>query len=838
MLVAQMDAMVTPLGPMSGDTSELEREIDDCCSRPTRAPTSRARFASRPTRCGAPTRREIIVVSDGALGAGGRRLRARSTSATRSCRIVKVGKGGAQRRRHAVLRAPLPARQEPLRGDARGHEHRRPARGRRAHAPRRRPARRPDQAAPAARASACRASTRASRARAARSRRSIALADGTHDDLPADDHAYALLPERRRAKVLVVTEGNTYLEAALLLDEYLDVTDAHAGRVRRAVPRRRGEGWTRSIFDRRRRRPSCRAPNALYLDPRGPGSPVKVGRGAHAARLRQDRPQAPDRALPGARRRQHREGPQARPAERATRSSARREEGRRSSSPGRAAGTSSSRSASTSATATSRCAWRGRSSSWTRSTGSPTRTRSYLSSFRTGDVWRIPVAGDGAHAGDAQASRTATTQPVPVHEGRAVYLGEHAGFYELSLPAPRTREAAPTTAFAANLLDAAESAIAPATGARGRRQDGRARRGLPRRRAARDLGSTCCSIAALLTRDRVGDLPPEAHRMSAPARRALAFGALVVAIGALLGCGRTCTSSGTRARRIAWTSRGEPSTSSSRRGCSGSSCSCRTSSGCSGGRSPTCRSRSGWSRVRPARRLPRAARARAGAAGADGDDAEGLHRLPRRCVGLGPGRGLEDARAEIQKGLDAKPDGRPRPRRHVRAPPARRPPGRRREADARDRASRRARGCASSRRREDGLRRGDGHRERDAARVRPLPCGVLAARGHPLRRRADRRRSPRRGEPRAALRREGVRHPVPPPRPGRGRRPRPARPRPAFAWASRSTSTRRSSRAAPQTVQLTLKQGEAINGLDGVRSLDLKAGDNDVAVQERRARRR
>ena len=45
------------------------------------------------------------------------------------------------------------------------------------------------------------------------------------DDLPADDHAYALLPERRRARVQVVTRGNMYLEAALLLDEYLDGSD-------------------------------------------------------------------------------------------------------------------------------------------------------------------------------------------------------------------------------------------------------------------------------------------------------------------------------------------------------------------------------------------------------------------------------------------------------------------------------------------------------------------------------------------------------------------------------------------------------------------------------------
>src|SRR5262249_22532538 len=31
------------------------------------------------------------------------------------------------------------------------------------------------------------------------------------DELPADDVAYALLPERRRARILLVTSGNTYL---------------------------------------------------------------------------------------------------------------------------------------------------------------------------------------------------------------------------------------------------------------------------------------------------------------------------------------------------------------------------------------------------------------------------------------------------------------------------------------------------------------------------------------------------------------------------------------------------------------------------------------------------
>jgi hypothetical protein len=46
-----------------------------------------------------------------------------------------------------------------------------------------------------------------------------------------------------------------------------------------------------------------------------------------------------------------------------------------------------------------------------------------------------------------------STQPVPVHEGRAVMLGQQAGFYELTAGDQRTT-------FAANLLDASETAIA------------------------------------------------------------------------------------------------------------------------------------------------------------------------------------------------------------------------------------------------------------------------------------------------------------------------------------------------------------------------------------------
>lgn len=45
------------------------------------------------------------------------------------------------------------------------------------------------------------------------------------NQLLVDDHAFAQLPPRRRARVAVVTEGNLYLQAALLLDEYLSVEE-------------------------------------------------------------------------------------------------------------------------------------------------------------------------------------------------------------------------------------------------------------------------------------------------------------------------------------------------------------------------------------------------------------------------------------------------------------------------------------------------------------------------------------------------------------------------------------------------------------------------------------
>lgn len=52
---------------------------------------------------------------------------------------------------------------------------------------------------------------------------------GVEDRLPGDDHAYARIATRSRTRVAVVSRDNAYLEAALLLDEALEVTEVAPG---------------------------------------------------------------------------------------------------------------------------------------------------------------------------------------------------------------------------------------------------------------------------------------------------------------------------------------------------------------------------------------------------------------------------------------------------------------------------------------------------------------------------------------------------------------------------------------------------------------------------------
>jgi len=285
----------------------------------------------------------------------------------------------------------------------------------------------------------------------------IVLADGSHDELAADDHAYALLPERHRLRVLVVTEGNTYLEAALLLGEYLDVTDVPPAAFAQAMSQ---GGWDAVIFDRVAPAEPPKV-SALYLDPAGPGSPVAVGKDLLAPSFDKI-----DRAHPAVR---------FTALEDVNISAGHKLE---AASGDRVVGASDG-GASPILVAGTRGGFKFVALGFdVRKSDLPLRPAwplfvldcldwfanedsRYLSSFRTGEVWRVPV--DVATKRATIKLPDGTSEHVGVYDGHAVLRGERAGFYTLTatpdgIESPSSET---TTSFAANLLDASESSIAP-----------------------------------------------------------------------------------------------------------------------------------------------------------------------------------------------------------------------------------------------------------------------------------------------------------------------------------------------------------------------------------------
>jgi hypothetical protein len=241
-----------------------------------------------------------------------------------------------------------------------------------------------------------------------------------------------------------------------LLDEYLDVTEVTPEAYARRSPGGAG-GFDTVIFDGATPAEPPRA-NALYLDPRGPGSPVKV-----LEELKQPGFDHIDRKHPIVRftaldnvniARGHKLAPEA----------SDKVVGASDQGPLLIAGT--------------RDGFKFVAVGFdVRASDLPLRVAwplflldtinwftdedaTYLSSFRTGEVWRIPVGGGGSIATLKEPG--GQTAQVPIHEGRAVFLGERAGFYELSGGGTPGTPAS-VTSFAANLLDATESHIAPAS---------------------------------------------------------------------------------------------------------------------------------------------------------------------------------------------------------------------------------------------------------------------------------------------------------------------------------------------------------------------------------------
>jgi hypothetical protein len=494
MLIAQMDAAVTPLGPTSSDTSELERALDSIKPTDARADFPRAlRFATDSLR--GVENAEIVVVSDGRLGEAvdasgkvhlGDDIKLSYLPIGRGVRNVGITAFSVRRypldksRYEVMLEVtntgpetedvelslyadPPKGQPKPANGTAEKVD-----RGQLVDLTKLRlkPGERLPRFYPNL--------SGASRALEAR----LAPLENSKDELPADDQAYALLPERRRAKVLVVTPGNTYLEAALLLDEYLDVQlVSPKDYAEKIAPSAQKHDVV--IFDGATPADPPRA-HAIYLDPRGPGSPVKVENEIKSPgfdRIERKHPIVRWTALDDVNiARGHKLVPQ--PGDKVVGASADGPilvTGQRGGYKFVAVGFDSRDS-----DLPLRVAW---PLLLLNSVNFFTEEDSqYISSFRTGDVWRVPVV---TQTGQAKLKTPVGSELlVPVHEGRAVYLGEHAGFYELAgtegldpsgaaagaspdQPPPSAKDGTPpaagapttTAAFAANLLDAEESSI-------------------------------------------------------------------------------------------------------------------------------------------------------------------------------------------------------------------------------------------------------------------------------------------------------------------------------------------------------------------------------------------
>jgi len=276
----------------------------------------------------------------------------------------------------------------------------------------------------------------------------LRYADGRADDLPADDRAWALVPERRRAKVLVVTPGNTYLEAALLLDEYLDVTEVAPS----AYPP--AGAFDVTLFDGVAPAPATGSGGLVYLNPPATGAPVKRGKPLEGFGFDTWDKKSPILRFAALGDIQVAAGFALEPGEGDKVVGASDDgpilvSGARGGHRFVALGFDPRRS-----DFVLRPAW---PLFVLNTIDSFSETdASYLSSYRTGEVWRVPVP-DGARAAEL-IEPGGTRRPVPVQDGRAVTFGNQAGVYKLSTGTGSERV---TSEFAANLSDLEESHIAP-----------------------------------------------------------------------------------------------------------------------------------------------------------------------------------------------------------------------------------------------------------------------------------------------------------------------------------------------------------------------------------------
>jgi len=445
MLIAQVDAHVTPLSSFTSDVTELTRALDRLVATDTRADLHGAlRFAGDVLQ-GLPSP-EIVLVSDGALS-----LPSENEVSLGDAKLgfVPIGKRGRN-----VAIVELTARRYPLDRDryevmlelfnagseAEEVELRLLGDGNvidvtrlRLEARERLPRFYPNLTGAREELMAV-----------------VKVADGTQDDLPADDRAHARLPEVKRARVLCVTEGNTYLEAALLLASYLDVTyvtpDEYA-----AVEGR----FDVTIFDGVTPEVNEGSGNLLYLDPEGPHAPLGVGEPTLANvgfdRIDKKSPllrwtSIEDAFVAKARKLSPRPGDQVVGAsERGPLLVTGTREGKRFVALGFHPKDSD---------LPLRVAWPVFMLNTLNDLAA--EDSDFLSSYRTGEVWHVPVPSDAERV--IAIDPSGTERHVPVQDGRAVLFGSRAGIHTLTDESRSLQ-----LRFAANLADPEESSIEPVT---------------------------------------------------------------------------------------------------------------------------------------------------------------------------------------------------------------------------------------------------------------------------------------------------------------------------------------------------------------------------------------
>lgn len=113
----------------------------------------------------------------------------------------------------------------------------------------------------------------------------LTLLDGAVDVLPTDNHAYAVLPERQRVKLLMVTRGNLFLEGALLA---ASAGEENHLQIDKLLPAQYSDDkalhYDAVLFDAWT---PAKPPevHAIYLDPQGVDSPFSVAKSVTAPYL-------------------------------------------------------------------------------------------------------------------------------------------------------------------------------------------------------------------------------------------------------------------------------------------------------------------------------------------------------------------------------------------------------------------------------------------------------------------------------------------------------------------------------------------------------------------------